>query len=92
MIARFPDFPIPEGIRENYGNAKTYKQADEELYAREMLVRFTISGDETIRGKVRVHLMPLNDDKAVLHYGYNAEFISRKDFKAMIDATFSQKK
>ncbi len=78
MIAHFPDFPIPEGIRENYRTAKTWKQTDDARYAREMTVRFTISGDETIRGKVRVHLLPLNDDNNV-HRGYIAEIINRRE-------------
>lgn len=92
MLARFPDFPIPEGIRVNYETAKTWRRISDEIHARTMIVRFVISGDETIRGRVRIHLMPMNDDNTVKHYGSSAEFISREEYNAKIEASFARKK
>lgn len=79
MTAYFPDFPIPEGVKVNYETQSTWRKVMDVTHARKMTVHFDMRGDNTIRGRVRAFLMPINGMAGIKHSGHGADLISRDE-------------
>ncbi len=84
MVARFDDFPIPEGLPAHLESSLSPQKAMDAWYEREILVYVTIYGDEQLQSDISAFLVPIHTTEEAKHRGQFAQLIDRNRLHAKI--------